>query len=598
MKCNYQIYKWILTLLASIYSCQIYAEVHPVLFKDDASLYSNVYFGMGFEEFKSKIGSNIFECKDSTNKKMADIGCKVSFRFGGSGVSEAVVIFKDNALLAVLGRINTNFYASVISNLNATYKDQPQTENRDEKKGLFSNKISNEYSIWSYPNYLMIVSKYDIQKYVENGTNFLLAVETINENFINAMQAESQKKSNINIQSKVPNIDVAKLHLLNNETQTNTGDRKTQPVVATNDSAAIQKNTNSVNAPPIIQSTGQNLDQLSTTTNKSFLSADLSFGAKKAQIKDKVAFCSTDDKFILGFQKSFPKFGVDEYCIGSNLMTDIQSDTLFLLKDGSVTSVIHRAGVVDFRKLINLYTITFKKEPKNKQIYKATKAIECISEADLIDYVEFCKQQGSKYQYYLSTDSSFDVSNTALNRLKLITLLNTNLAATQVDGSYPIITPAVGNKQEEAQAPEPEVRPTSTDKVKVEYDNFKKLTNFKGQSLINSGSEMFLRGWKLDGKKDTTYQIYVVSSYGGDWRFYNSAYDSDGNRLDFTSISRDVDCSKYGCTHYEHLGLSVTKQYLNKNKSLGINFKVSGKAGEATFLMPGSYIEDFLSVAK
>lgn len=313
-----------LGLLALIYSCQIYAEVHPILFKDDTFLYSNVYFGMGLEEFKSKIGSNIFECKDSTNKKMADIGdigCKVSFRFGGSGISEAVAIFKNNTLIVLAGRVNSDFYGSVISNLTSIYKDQPQSENRDEKKGLFSNKISNEYSVWSYPDYLMLVSKFDIPTYVENGTNFLLAVESANDNFINYVQIESKKKSNINIQPKVANIDIAKLHLLNNETQTNTGDRKMQPAVAANDSDAVQKNTNLVNAPPITQSTGPtvNLGQKDITIDSSQptpnLTSDSNYNKKNGEsVSSHVESTSNWDlkkENISNFDKEFSKLSAN-----------------------------------------------------------------------------------------------------------------------------------------------------------------------------------------------------------------------------------------------------------------------------------------------
>ena len=87
--------------------------------------------------------------------------------------------------------------------------------------------------------------------------------------------------------------------------------------------------------------------------------------------------------------------------------------------------------------------------------------------------------------------------------------------------------------------------------------------------------------------------------YGGDWRFYNSAYDSNGNSLDTTKISQDVgSCSTSGCSHFEHLGLNVTREYLEKNQDSGIRFKVSGKAGEEVFSIPSAYIKAFLSVAK
>ena len=405
-----------LGLLAFMYSCQIYAEVHPVLFKDDSSLYSNVYFGMGFDEFKSKVGSNIFECKDSTNKKMADIGCKVSFRFGGSGVSEAVAIFKNNNLIAILGRVNSDFYGSVISNLSSIYKDQPQTENRDERKGLFSNKISNEYSIWSYPDYLMLVSKFDIPKYVENGTNFLLAVESANDNFINYMQIESRKKSNINIHSKVPNIDVSKLHL-SNDSPANTGANKIDAAVI----SQIPANNNSNNSEVTTLPVGQVDNQKNTRADRTLLSLDLTLGTKKELIKNKVNFCSKEDKFLTEFRKNFPKFIVDEYCVGSNLIKDIQADTLFLVKDGVVKSVVHRANLTEFRKLSLLYKETIGNEPKSKQVYKGLKPISCFSDEGLSDYVEFCKQEVDGF--VLVAGNASEINSGLQNRTKFMQIL-------------------------------------------------------------------------------------------------------------------------------------------------------------------------------
>ena len=37
-----------LSLIALLYSSQLYAEVHPVMFKYDTDLYSKTYFGMNF----------------------------------------------------------------------------------------------------------------------------------------------------------------------------------------------------------------------------------------------------------------------------------------------------------------------------------------------------------------------------------------------------------------------------------------------------------------------------------------------------------------------------------------------------------------------
>jgi hypothetical protein len=136
--------------------------------------------------------------------------------------------------------------------------------------------------------------------------------------------------------------------------------------------------------------------------------------------------------------------------------------------------------------------------------------------------------------------------------------------------------------------------------ISVHHDDFKKVTNYEGPNAsAEMGDSLFIRAWKADAIGSVNYQIYVRDYYDDDWRFYDSAYDSNGNSLDTTQISQDVGyCRAYSCTHYEHLGLNVTREYLERNQENGIRFKVSGKAGEEVFFIPSAYIKAFLSVAK
>jgi hypothetical protein len=100
--------------------------------------------------------------------------------------------------------------------------------------------------------------------------------------------------------------------------------------------------------------------------------------------------------------------------------------------------------------------------------------------------------------------------------------------------------------------------------VSVQRDDFRKITNYKGPNASsNTLDQVFIRAWKTDATGSIAYQIYVMDYYDGDWRFYDSAHDSNGNSLNTTLISRDVDsCGRFGCSHREHLGLNVTREYL------------------------------------
>ncbi len=134
----------------------------------------------------------------------------------------------------------------------------------------------------------------------------------------------------------------------------------------------------------------------------------------------------------------------------------------------------------------------------------------------------------------------------------------------------------------------------------VKRDDFQKSTDYIAPNIANEiGDILRIRAWKFENTSQTAYQIYVADYYYGDWRFYKSTFDSNGNRLDTTLISRKVEsCSRYGCYHTEHLGINVTKDYLEKNKETGITFKVSGTAGEAVFSIPGAYIQAILNVVR
>ncbi|WP_239253689.1 hypothetical protein [Candidatus Nitrotoga sp. M5] len=135
--------------------------------------------------------------------------------------------------------------------------------------------------------------------------------------------------------------------------------------------------------------------------------------------------------------------------------------------------------------------------------------------------------------------------------------------------------------------------------ISVQHDDLKKITNFKGPNYSNGILDsVSLRALKSDEDDRFSYQIYVTDYYHGDWRFYDTASDSKDNNLVIKLNSRDVSsCDYLTCAHQEHLGIDVSREYLEENQENGIVFKVSGKGGEKTCIIPGTYIKAFLSVA-
>lgn len=86
------------------------------------------------------------------------------------------------------------------------------------------------------------------------------------------------------------------------------------------------------------------------------------------------------------------------------------------------------------------------------------------------------------------------------------------------------------------------------------------------------------------------HQLYVTFS-GKDWIFFDSAYDIDGNRLDFVEIDREVSTSS-GIT--EDFALNLSEDYLESAAEKGMNVKFVGQRGERTLVLKPHYIEGYL----
>ncbi|MBA5248973.1 MAG: hypothetical protein FE834_05490 [Gammaproteobacteria bacterium] len=150
--------------------------------------------------------------------------------------------------------------------------------------------------------------------------------------------------------------------------------------------------------------------------------------------------------------------------------------------------------------------------------------------------------------------------------------------------------------------------PNETQKrVTITHDNFEKIIEYKGPNALCNYSRVgscdgyfagnvFIRAWKYIKTNSVSYQIYIKDLVYDDWKYYDTAYDSDGNELDTTVISRDVDsCNARGCELYEHIGINISRDYLVEHITSGIQLQLSGKAGKDTFSITGAYIKGFLT---
>ena len=109
------------------------------------------------------------------------------------------------------------------------------------------------------------------------------------------------------------------------------------------------------------------------------------------------------------------------------------------------------------------------------------------------------------------------------------------------------------------------------------------------------GTKFFMRSVGTD-----VFQIYLVDSYSGDWKSWNTARLSGGKEADFVSISRDVlNCNDGQCKCVEHFAVGFPKGFLNSWYEMGggnIKMEVRGTTTGARKVLeiPETYIFGYI----
>jgi hypothetical protein len=151
--------------------------------------------------------------------------------------------------------------------------------------------------------------------------------------------------------------------------------------------------------------------------------------------------------------------------------------------------------------------------------------------------------------------------------------------------------------------------------VHTSTDKFRKLEFYSGHRVIDreSFSIGFLKhSYQIDAvtrdKSTTTYRIYLHNRFKGSWPSHDTAFDSNGNKLNVLDYeNKSAGCTKFGCVYTTDIILGVSRKYLKDNSS-GITIKLfesnslstsfNDKANSILFNIPGAYIENFLSKTK
>lgn len=143
----------------------------------------------------------------------------------------------------------------------------------------------------------------------------------------------------------------------------------------------------------------------------------------------------------------------------------------------------------------------------------------------------------------------------------------------------------------------PVVAPTDSAAVAatatVERNPHTGVTTISNPLIMPYGSILadtyLIRSWidPTNPAMNNRFQIYV-QAYMSDWKFLSQAY-ANGKPLDTTKIGTNVLSCRNGCSMTETVGINLSKADVRRYADTGLSFQVSGRRGEVTLTIPGSY---------
>jgi PDZ domain len=128
--------------------------------------------------------------------------------------------------------------------------------------------------------------------------------------------------------------------------------------------------------------------------------------------------------------------------------------------------------------------------------------------------------------------------------------------------------------------------PLEKQAVSIQDDQYSQSATFVGTKLADNPFGGVFKLWFIRSFVDkktglTTHQLYVETSYIGDWHFYQSAADDTATALPFIPIDRQVGSCRGGCDFDETFALRLEESALRARAATGFSVKVSAKDGTA-----------------
>lgn len=118
------------------------------------------------------------------------------------------------------------------------------------------------------------------------------------------------------------------------------------------------------------------------------------------------------------------------------------------------------------------------------------------------------------------------------------------------------------------------------------------------RGLFSDSQYVRLRAFENKETGKMQYQIYVVVSYVGNWRYYESASFVGGDTVKAAGVNRKVNfCQASGmCSHNEDIIINITPQQLVQAQGKGLKFRVNSRQGiNSELSVPAGYVDGFLS---
>lgn len=131
----------------------------------------------------------------------------------------------------------------------------------------------------------------------------------------------------------------------------------------------------------------------------------------------------------------------------------------------------------------------------------------------------------------------------------------------------------------------------------------------KGWLASQTNETTWLRAFVDKSTKKVVSQIYYSARYSGNgWQFYSrGTYENNGGpvAVEATRLGSDVNCSRYGCIHYEDVALPIpfevleaaAKRFNPAAPEAALRFRLYGQSGgQITDGIPGNEIVAFVNV--